>query len=725
MIRVCSRDLCYGTPWHAGLSVRIQADGAVKMSLSISSESPAANCRMNRFLVKFKLLPKIETTSLVAAMLACSIVLSPALPVCAQGSDDNTSATPSHFTVGGASSSNSSQASSSSLASDIVVDDVKIEGNRLVSTEEINSVVKTRKGDKYDRDVVMQDLKAIHGMGYFDEQSLQVNPEMTSSGVLLKIRVTENAPITQFSIRGNDAISTEEITKLFSDQLGKPQNLNALSSAIDKVEQGYHERGFVLARVTDVKDDPDGSVELVINEGTIDNIEIVGNKKTKDFIIRNGIKTKAGAVYNEKQLTNDLKKMYANGYFQDIRRSLVPSATNPDKYTLKVEVDEKRTGSVGLGGGVDSVAGPFGSLNFSDGNFRGRGQVLSFSSQVGSGTFNSVTNSINNAGNTFLPTGRTYNIEANWVEPSLRGSNVSMAVSGFGRNMGSMFIDQAMQRTVGVSTTFSKPLARGWNANLGLTGENTFLKNVAGVAANQDILTSMASRALVTGMASTDAQAAAMAGQSREQQLRGGTFFTVNPSLTRDTRDSAMDATTGSFLKASISPSAGIGGGFMKAGLSASKFKSFGKNKNFTLALNAQAGTAVGGLPQFAQYRLGGWNGVRGYRSFSDLGTGAGMLMGTAELRAKLAFLPDDNKITSAIKKNVKIAGFFDYGQVVGNSTTNSLLSRSNFGASVGLGLRINMPMVGLVRIDYGLPIVSSILGNRTPRMTVGFGEKF
>lgn len=151
----------------------------------------------------------------------------------------------------------------------------------------------------------------------------------------------------------------------------------------DKVEQGYHERGFVLARVTDVKDDPDGSVELVINEGTIDNIEIVGNKKTKDFIIRNGIKTKAGAVYNEKQLTNDLKKMYANGYFQDIRRSLVPSATNPDKCTLKVEVNEKQTESVGLGGGVNYLAGPL-ATNFSDGNFRGRGQVLSFHSQVGS-----------------------------------------------------------------------------------------------------------------------------------------------------------------------------------------------------------------------------------------------------------------------------------------------------------------------------------------------------
>jgi len=668
--------------------------------------------------VKSQSAKNLKASSVVARLgsgcLALSISLASIAPALGQSMAEPTFKLPNQ---------QSAPAAPASSASSYLVDDVKIEGNRLVSTEEISKVVKTRKGDKYDRDVVMQDLKAIHGLGYFDEQSLAVNPEMTSSGVLLKIRVVENAPITQFSIRGNEAISTEEITKLFSDQLGKPQNLNALSSAIEKVEQSYHEKGFVLARVTDVKDDPDGSVELVINEGTIDNIEIVGNKKTQDFIIRHGIKTKAGAVYNERQLTNDLRKLYSNGYFQDIRRSLVPSTTNPDKYTLKVEVDEKRTGSVGLGGGVDSVAGPFGSLSFSDGNFRGRGQILSFSSQVGSGTFNSMSNTINNGGSTFLPTGRTYNLEANFVEPSLKGSDVSMAVNASGRNMGSMFIDQAMQRTLGVSTTFSKPLAHGWNANLSFLGENTALKNVAGLAATQDILTSMQNRALFSGLASTQEGAVALAGQSRSQQLKGGTFLTISPSLSRDTRNSAMDPTSGSFLKASVSPSAGLGGGFIKGGLSASKYKSLGKN--FTLAMNAQAGSSFGGLPQFAQYRLGGMNGVRGYRSFSDLGTGAGLLMGTAEIRAKLAFLPDDNKITSTIKKNVRAVGFLDYGQVIGNGTTNTLLSRSNFGASVGLGLRINMPMVGMVRIDYGLPIVSSILGSRTPRVTVGFGEKF
>ncbi|HEY9785455.1 MAG TPA: POTRA domain-containing protein, partial [Candidatus Obscuribacterales bacterium] len=81
------------------------------------------------------------------------------------------------------------------LQAQLTVDDVRIEGNRLVPTEDIMGVVKTRRGDKFDRDQVLEDLKAINGLGYFDDRSLQVLPEMSNGGVLLKIRVQENAPI--------------------------------------------------------------------------------------------------------------------------------------------------------------------------------------------------------------------------------------------------------------------------------------------------------------------------------------------------------------------------------------------------------------------------------------------------------------------------------------------------------------------------------------------------
>jgi outer membrane protein assembly factor BamA len=83
------------------------------------------------------------------------------------------------------------------------------------------------------------------------------------------------------------------------------------------------------------------------------------------------------------------------------------------------------------------------------------------------------------------------------------------------------------------------------------------------------------------------------------------------------------------------------------------------------------------------------------------------------------------NKVAKMVDQHFKAVFFFDAGQVNGNSVTNSLLSRSMLGASVGVGVRIKVPMIGMVRLDYGFPLISSVLGGYTPRLTVGFGEKF
>lgn len=604
-----------------------------------------------------------------------------------------------------------------------IVDDVKIVGNRLVPTEQIASVVKTKPGDKFDKNQVMQDLQAINEMGYFDDKSLQVTPEVTSSGVLLKIRVVENAPVTQFSFDGNNVIPSAEISKLFADQLGKPQNLNQLSSSISQVEDMYHQKGYLLARVTDVKDDPDGSVSLKINEGIISGIEIKGNRKTKDFIVRNSIDLKPGSVYNEQQLSAGLKKLYANGYFQDIRRSLAPSATDPDKFTLTVEVDEKRTGAVGVGGGVDSAAGPFGSLSFSDANFRGKGQVLSFSGNMGAGLAGLANQGAGGQG--VLPSARTFQAEVNFLEPHLKGTNTSMNVSGFGRNYASMVVDQSTQRSIGGSVSFGRQLRRNTNFNLGLMGERTTLADYASTFGADAVTQSMAARALQLGQASSQLGAEQLAASVRADQLKGGTFLTVNPSLSYDTRNAYIDATRGTYAKVSAGPSLGLSGSaFVKAGASVSKFVPL-KGDDVTLALNGQAGAALGGLPQFAQYRLGGWNGVRGYGQFTDLGVGTNLLMATAEVRSKIPFLPKDSGITKFVDKHVKVALFADAGSVGGNRLSNDLLSRSPLAASVGVGLRIKVPMIGLMRLDYGIPLINSVLGGMTPRFTVGFGDKF
>jgi outer membrane protein assembly factor BamA len=131
-------------------------------------------------------------------------------------------------------------------------------------------------------------------------------------------------------------------------------------------------------------------------------------------------------------------------------------------------------------------------------------------------------------------------------------------------------------------------------------------------------------------------------------------------------------------------------------------------------------------MPQFAQYNLAGFNGMRGYRQFSDLGTGSSLLMGTAEIRGHFPFLKNsDNKALKTIDKHLKWDTFFDAGQVSGNGLTNSLFSRSTLGAAFGFGVRVNVPMLGTIRLDYGFPLIASLLGHNIPRFTVGFGEKF
>ncbi|CAM6006269.1 unnamed protein product [Sphagnum balticum] len=617
------------------------------------------------------------------------------------------------------------QASAGAGASNLTVDDVKIEGNRLVSADDIMSVVKTKPGDRFDRDVVMQDLKAINNMGYFDDRQLQVVPELTGAGVLLKIRVQENAPITQFSFEGNNVLSTDEIQKTFADQLGKPQNLGSLSAAIDKIEQAYHEKGYVLARVTDVKDDPDGSVGLKITEGQIDKIVIAGNTKTKDFIIRRGIKLKPGTVYNEKALTADLRKLYANGYFQDVRRSLSPSPDNPDHYVLKVEVDEKRSGSVGLGGGVDTVAGPFGSFTISDNNFQGRGQLLSLNTQMSTGLVSGLNNTLANGNTAFLANLPTYQAQLSWVEPNLGGTNASLSATTYGRDLQSMMIQQAMQKTFGAGVTLSKPLGRHIVLSLGLSADKTWFQDVSSYYQSQSIMATMMENGFANHYATNSAQAYALAQGVRSAQLQGGAYLSVNPTISYDTRDSKIDPTKGTLLRLTGTPNLGLSGAFLKAGASASQFIPI--NESTTLATNVQGGTSVGAVPQYGMYRLGGFSGIPGYRQFTDLGTGTGMLMATAEMRSRLPFLANsDSKFLKMIDKHVKGTMFLTGGQLYGNNYTNTLLGRTQTAAAVGVGVRISLPMVGVVRISYGLPLINTALGStKVPRLNIGFGDNF
>ena len=118
-----------------------------------------------------------------------------------------------------------------------VVTAIRIGGNRLIPEADILSVVRTKIGDTFDRDKIVEDLKAIGSMGYFDESSLRAIPELNSDGgIVLSIHVRENLPVNDVQFKGNKVFANEQLVTLFLHQLGEPQNQRQLHGAIDALE---------------------------------------------------------------------------------------------------------------------------------------------------------------------------------------------------------------------------------------------------------------------------------------------------------------------------------------------------------------------------------------------------------------------------------------------------------------------------------------------------------
>lgn len=201
-----------------------------------------------------------------------------------------------------------------------VLKNIEIYGNNVIDTSVILDKMKMQSGDVYTRNAVQADLKAIYELGFFSEKMKAIPVNNSDGTVTLKIMLEENAPVTDFTIEGNTVVSTDEVLSYLMPMKGKPQNIAEINEAIAKIQECYSSKGYILARIDSVSDDPDGTVNISIKEGLIDKIMIAGNEKTKDYVIERNILTEPGMVYNENLLKQDLVRLYATQAFKDVTR---------------------------------------------------------------------------------------------------------------------------------------------------------------------------------------------------------------------------------------------------------------------------------------------------------------------------------------------------------------------------------------------------------------------
>ena len=574
---------------------------------------------------------------------------------------------------------------------------IEIMGNNVIETSLILQNMSIKPGDIYKKEAVQNDLKSIYNMGYFTQKMKAVPTNNSDGTVTLKIILQENAPVTDFTVEGNTVISTDEILSYLLPMKGKPQNIEDLNEAIAKIQDCYTSKGYILARIDSVSDDPDGTVNISIKEGMINRIMIAGNEKTKDYVIERNVLTEPGTVYNENVLKEDLIRLYATQAFKDVTREIEPTE-NPDYYDITINIEEQRTATISVGGGVDSVTGLFGSMGIADNNFLGRGERVALNGIAGTGVIlndSSIKKRMN------------IQAELSYFKPYFFNADTSLMSKIYYRDFGSYQVPLAIERRIGVDST----IAHRMKFNKNVTSTFTLgVENIDVSEGDRNKITHMYSRYNIPI-------------RERARQLEGGLFLSLSPALMYDTRDNAAVTRKGTMASIRFDEEFGLNGFDKTHGKITGMVKQYIPiAKKSSLSFTAKGGGKIHGdhMPEVMAYRLGGPYTVRGFK-MSGVGTGDAFIMGSAEFATPIPFL-DRTRIQ--FLNNLRFTVWADAGKIFNTYVTDKIYDRPGYAIAAGVGLKLYIPGMGPLSIDYGIPLTNpGSSGNKHGYFTFGVGD--
>lgn len=577
----------------------------------------------------------------------------------------------------------------------VYIKTLEIFGNNMVDVSFIKGIISSRDGHIYDRKKITQDLNNLYATGYFTQNIRAVPIKLDDGSVRLRIVVEENPPVTGFTVLGNNSVPTSDIKEILAPLEGKPQNIIELNQAIERIQELYASRGYILSRVSDVTDDPDGVINLQINEGTIGNISVVGNHKTKDFIVKRNILSAPGEVYNENVMRSDIMRLMGTQAFKDVQRDIVMNEQT-GLYDVTIDLEEQRTGKISLGVGVDSSSGFFGSVGFGENNFRGLGQKINLNVMAGTGILmddNSVLRRAN------------WQAELSFLEPHFKKEGQSLGFRAFLRSFGSYQVPLAVEKRYGGDVT----LARVFEKYPRLTGSVSLGAEQINLSEGDE--TKM--RALFA--------AHGLSMEQRHKQLEGGFYLRAIPAIVYDTRDNPTNPRHGLIARISLEEALAVSGASSYGKLDGVIKKYIPAGRKSSVVLTAKAGGALNGnIPEFAMYTLGGPYSIRGF-NISEVGMGDGYMMGSVEYRTPIPFI--DRLTSNSFINNIRLAAFVDAGKIFSQSLSDEIYDRPGYAITAGAGLRIFIPGLGPINLDYGFPLTNTKGSRSNGFFTFGMGD--
>ena len=534
------------------------------------------------------------------------------------------------------------------------------------------------KNDQYSRQKLSADLEKLKSFymnrGYleFAVDSTQVSISPDKRDVYLTINVNEGAryQVSSVKLAGDFTISEEELAKLVVIKPGDVFSREKLNESNKAISDRLSKEGYAFSNVNAApeidKEKRQVAFTIFVDPGKrvyVRRINITGNTKTRDEVIRRELRQMEGGWYDGERVTASKQRLDRLGYFSEttIETPAVPGTA--DQLDINLKVTEKPTGNLMLGAGFSSTEGIILSGSISQNNFLGSG--------------NNVTIALN--------TGSVNQVASfSYTNPYFTVDGISQGFDLYHRNVDSTSTSVAPYKSSsqGAAMRFGFPIGEKQSLSFGLGVDRTS----------------------ITTYSDSSPQTIQFVADNGDTNVT----IPLTANWISDGKDSYLFPTTGWYQKASFEVA--VPGGdltFYKASYQLQRY--FPLSRSFTLMMNGEVGYGdsygdTKALPFYKNFYVGGVNSVRGYKAgslgpqdiYGNTIGGNERFVGQTEL---LWALP-------GMEKSVRLGLFFDIGQVWASGGTSAGVPGvdDSLRYSAGLSAAWISP-VGPLKVSYGYPI--------------------
>jgi outer membrane protein insertion porin family len=584
---------------------------------------------------------------------------------------------------------------------------IRFEGNAHFSQRVLRKQMKTKgktiisifdKSGRLDETQLQQDLDTIREWyqdhGYIDVEIKDVRKERAEKGPMVLTIVINEGPqyhVGKLTITGQVVASPDKIRALLKMKEGSVYSPKQLRDDAKALADAYGSGGYVDLVVL-----PEGipagptliDVHYKIEEGArsfVQRINITGNTRTKDKVIRREVLVAPGDVFNTVRVETTKKRLENIGYFSKVET--YPEDTEiAGRKDLTILVEEKRTGSLSFGGGFSTIDKIVGFVELTQGNF----DITSWPGLTGGGQKFRLRLQYGSERKDFILA---------LTEPYFLDRRLSLGGQLF-FNEADYLSNEYNQRNYGFSIEARKPINQYMYATLGYRLQNVEIFDVSSNASLQI------------------------------QEAKGTTVESqIFTSVVFDRRDSPVITRTGQ--RVSLSPY--ISGGFLGGDVQIYGFDLEGSQYfhlpwDMVLLVNGEIATVsvwdqpkshtilvfptpapspspstsspiaveISNVPIYERLYLGGGNNLRGF-PFREVGPKDqfGEPIGGNSLARTTV------ELTFPIIEKARGAIFYDAGFVNSESWSFGF---NHMASDIGIGLRMDLP-IGPIRIDYGIPL--------------------